>query len=132
LFALRVLAQALQFWLPQSFLPPFHAFQGSRLPYSLLLSAQVVILAVMVRIAWRTQRSTRVPSRVANKALAWAGGIYMAVSLGRIAVGLTLPDAPAWFSTWIPAAFHVVLAGFVLTVVVHRRHESNHLVEGMR
>lgn len=126
LFALRVLGQALQRWLPLPFLPPFHAFQGSRLPYFLLLPAQIAILAVMVRVAWRAQRGTPLRSRHASAALAWAGGIYITASLGRIAIGLALPHAPAWFSTWIPAAFHVVLAGFVVTLAVHQRHESSH------
>lgn len=48
--------------------------------------------------------------------LAWIGGVYMLGSLLRIVVGLVLPTAPAWFSTWIPALFHVVLAGFMLTL----------------
>jgi hypothetical protein len=132
LFAVRVLGQALQRWMPQPFLPPFQAFQGSQLPYSTLLSAQVVILAAMLRIAWRAQRRTLVPSRVAGTRLAWAGGIYMAASLCRIAIGLTVTGAPAWFSTWIPAAFHVVLAGFVVTLAVHHRHASTHMAGRMR
>jgi len=44
------------------------------------------------------------------------------VSVGRIVVGLSVPAAPAWFSTWIPAVFHVVLAAYVLTLAhYHRR-----------
>jgi len=94
LFALRLLGQAVQRWAPQDFLPVFGAFQGSELPYWLLLSAQ----------------------------LAWAGVIYMAGSLARIAVGLAVPAAPDWFRTWIPAVFHVVLAAYVLTLALcHRR-----------
>lgn len=114
LFAVRVLGQAVQRWVPQPFLPPFHAFQGSGLPYWLLLSAQVVILAVMVRCSGRVQAGVLPPGRRTITLLAWLGWIYMAASLGRIAVGLAVPDAPAWFSTWIPALFHIVLAGFVL------------------
>lgn len=51
-----------------------------------------------------------------GRVLLWIGGLYMAGSLLRIAVGLVVPGAPAWFSTWIPALFHVVLAGYVLTL----------------
>ena len=54
--------------------------------------------------------------------LLWIGGLYLAGSLLRIAVGLAVPAAHPWFSTWIPAAFHVVLAGYVLALArVHLR-----------
>jgi hypothetical protein len=116
LFAARVLGQAVQRWMPQAFLPPLEAFQGSNLPYWLLLSFQLLILGLMVRVAWRVQTDRLVPSRRAGLWLAWPGAAYMAFALGRIAVGLAVPDAPAWFKTWIPAFFHLVLAGFVLAV----------------
>ena len=51
-----------------------------------------------------------------GRVLFWIGVIYMSVSLARIAVGLVVPGAPAWFSTWIPAVFHVVLAAYVLAL----------------
>jgi hypothetical protein len=114
LFAMRVLGQAVQRWMPQPFLPPFNAFQGSGLPYWLLLPAQAMILAVMVRCSRRVQASVFPSGRRSITLLAWLGWIYMTASLGRIAVGLAVPNAPAWFSTWIPAWFHIVLAGFVL------------------
>jgi hypothetical protein len=81
LFALRVAGQAIQRWAPQSFLPPFDAFQGSNLPYFVLLGSQIVTLGAM--------RSATC-------------------------------GAPAWFSTWIPAAFHLVLAGYVLALGCYR------------
>lgn len=121
LFAMRVAGQAIQRWLPQPFLPSFHAFQGSSLPYWGLLSAQLLILGAMMRTAWRIQMSKLAPSRRAGTVLSWIGGVYMAGSLGRIVVGLAVPGAPAWFSTWIPAMFHVVLAGFVLTLALYHR-----------
>ncbi|MGH6609347.1 MAG: hypothetical protein ACRECQ_03735 [Burkholderiaceae bacterium] len=108
--------QAQQRWMPQTFLPPFDAFQGSTLPYWLLLSAQLVILVVMATFAWRAQTGSLMPSRRAGQVLAWLGGIYMAVSLGRIAVGLTIASAPAWFTAWISAIFHLLLAAYVLTL----------------
>jgi len=121
-FAMRVLGQALQRWAPQPFLPPFDAFQGSNLPYWLLLSVQLVILVVMIVVARRVQTGSLAPSARAGTVLALVGWIYMTLSVGRIAVGLSAPAAPAWFSTWIPAVFHVVLAAYVLTLAhYHRR-----------
>jgi len=119
LFALRVLGQSVQRWMPQSFLPPFEAFQGSNLPYWPLLSFQLLILAVMMRVAWRLQTDRLVPRRRVGRWLAWAGVVYMAAALARIAAGLAVPDAHAWFKAWIPAFFHVVLAAFVLIVSLY-------------
>ena len=120
-FAMRVLGQALQRWAPQPFLPPFDGFQGSNLPYGLLLSVQLVILVVMTIVCRRVQTGSLVPSARAGTVLMWAGWIYVTVSVARIVVGLSWPAAPAWFSTWIPAVFHVVLAAYVLTLAYYHR-----------
>ena len=127
LFALRVLGQALQRWLPQTFLPDFHDFQGSNLPYWLLLSAQLAILALMAVFARRVQIRKLHPNRRTGQVLACAGGVYMAGSLVRIIIGLTLPVAPAWFEAWISAIFHLVLAGFVITLATYHLRLSQGL-----
>jgi hypothetical protein len=121
LFAARVAGQALQTWSPQQFLPPADAFQGRNLPYPVLLGAQLVILAVMAAVAWRVQRGLIVRNVRAGRVLGWLGAAYMAFALGRIAIGLALPGAPDWFRTWIPAFFHIVLAGYVLAVSLYHR-----------
>lgn len=121
LFAFRVLGQALQRWRPQSFLPPFDAFQGSGLPYPALLSAQLIILALMVRAALRVGAGTMSPSPGQLRFLTGFGSLYMAGSVLRILIGLTMHNAPRWFSTWVPAFFHVVLAGFVITLALYVR-----------
>jgi hypothetical protein len=115
LFALRVLAQAIQHFVPQSFLPPFDAFQGSRLPYPLLLSAQTVILAGMAVICRRVLTGSLKRRGRASAALSWMGSAYMAASVLRIAIGLAISAAPAWFRAWIPGVFHLVLATFFLS-----------------
>ena len=121
LFALRVLGQAIQLWWPQRLLPHFDSFQGSRLPYGVLLASQLVILATMLHYAWRAQRGALPRNERAGRVLLWLGWIYMTGSIARIAVGLLLPEASAWFRAWIPATFHLVLAGYVLTLGYHRR-----------
>ena len=116
LFAGRVAGQAIQAWVPQPWLPPFERWQGSSLDYSLLLGIQLVILLAM---AWASVRAWREVLKVRptlGRILSWFGAIYMAGSVARIVVGLAAPDAPAWFSTWISAVFHLVLAGFVLAL----------------
>jgi hypothetical protein len=124
LFALRVAAQAIQCWAPQPFLPPFDEFQGSALPYGILLSSQLIILAAMAHCTLRVRAGTLRPARRAGNVLAWLGGVYMGVSLFRIAIGLTVPGAGPWFSAWIPATLHVVLAAFVVTLAYYHVVES--------
>jgi len=116
LFGCRVAGQAMQRVSPQDWLPPFASFQGSSLPYWALLAAQLVILTGMTRISLRVFRGNLRLSRKAARTLRWLGGVYMGGALLRIAIGVALPGAPEWFSTWIPAAFHVVLAGWVLVL----------------
>lgn len=125
LFALRVAGQAVQRWQPQAFLPPFEEFQGSGMPYPALLTIQLVILAVMGRICWRVRSGALDPRRRTGAILRAFGGVYMAGSLARIAVGLLMPDAPGWFTAWIPAFFHVVLATFVMVVAHCHLNNSN-------
>jgi hypothetical protein len=114
LFALRMAAQAIQRWAPQPWLPAFNDFQGSSLAYSTLLTIQLLILGLMMRTTWRVGRNIAEPSPGLGRGLAWFGGVYMAGSILRILIGLTVPNAHPWFSTWIPALFHLVLAGFVI------------------
>lgn len=115
-FAARVAGQAIQSVWPQAFLPSFAAFQGSRLPYPVLLATQIAILATMIRFTSRIHADTLVASRRAARLLGLLGGLYLAVAIGRIVIGLVVPQAPPWFSTWIPALFHLVLALWVLLV----------------
>lgn len=121
LFAGRVLGQMTQCWWPRPWLPDFQSFQGSSLPYSVLLAMQLLILAVMARYAWRVQCCRFALSLHAVRWLMWFGRLYLASSLLRIGIGLTVVSAPPWFSTWIPAVFHLVLAGYVLTLVFYQR-----------
>jgi hypothetical protein len=123
LFALRVVGQAVQRWLPLSFLPPSDAFQGSGLPYGLLLAIQLVILALMFGITSRVYGGALRKSARAARRLGWIGCIYMGASLARLAIGIVWDQAPAWFTAWIPGAFHVVLAAFVLTLAAYHALE---------
>lgn len=123
-FALGVAGQAIQNWLPQPHLPPFNDWQGSSTPYSLLLLAQLLILGLMGRTSWRIGRGISTPAPRLGRQLAWIGGIFMVVSLARIAIGLAMPSAPAWFSAWISGVFHIVLAGFLLIAAHYHLRSS--------
>ncbi|MFC7289400.1 hypothetical protein ACFQPC_15235 [Herminiimonas glaciei] len=126
LFLVRVVGQAVQYWFPLAALPAFGDFQGSSLPYALLLSIQLLMLAFMYRAAWRLGSGKLRPNSRVGRWLMALGTIYMAGSLLRIMIGLTVTDAMAWFTSWIPAMFHVVLAAFILTLAIfHLRAKDN-------
>ncbi|MGZ5145869.1 MAG: hypothetical protein ACXWCP_20190 [Burkholderiales bacterium] len=132
LFVLRVAGQAVQRWAPLSFLPPFEAFQGSHLPYWMLLSIQLVLLILMLGVTSRVNGGALQKSARAGQLLRWIGSLYMAGSVGRIAVGLFIDQAPAWFTAWIPGFFHLVLAGFVLTLSAYHTTERGITQEDTR
>lgn len=119
LFACRVAGQAVQRWAPLDALPAFDDFQGSSLPYWLLLSVQLFLLALMASITADVAAGTRRRNPTSARVLTWLGGLYMAGSIGRIVVGIALANPPPWFTAWIPAVFHVILAGFVLTLAAY-------------
>lgn len=126
-FALRVVGQALQYWIPQTFLPTFGSFQGSNLPYGVLLPVQLVILGLMIKASWQVQHGKTIPSRRTGQMLVWSGSIYMAASVARVIIGLTMETASPWFRAWTPAVFHLVLSGFVLALsCYHRRGLHKH------
>jgi hypothetical protein len=116
LFAGRVAAQAIQRWLPLPFLPPAAAFQGSALPYAILLPAQIAIIALMLRTVRGVRGGAMPPRARTGRALTAAGGIYIGTMLARLAIGVALPDSPGWFHSQISIAFHFVLALFVLVL----------------
>jgi hypothetical protein len=119
LFLMRVLGQLIQWQAPLPYLPPFASFQGSSLPYWLLLSLQVLILATMSRYAWLVHAGRLRPNKKAGRILMWCGGFYMIGSVARIVIGITVPTAAAWFSALIPSMFHIVLAGYVIALAFY-------------
>ena len=100
------------------------AFQGI-VPHWLSLGVQAVILAAMAATSSRLQRGRLAPNARLGRILVCLGAAYLGVALGRIAVGLAVPDAAAWFRMWIPALMHVVIAGFVLAVALFHRREQD-------
>jgi len=115
LFAFRVLAQLAQYATPSRFLPPFDAWQGSGLSYPVLLASQLLILAVMILATRGVSRRARASRRVGGWLIA-IGCVYLASMSARLVLGLTmLADVP-WFAKPLPALFHMVLAGYVLTL----------------
>ena len=121
-FAFRVAAQLLQFYAPTPALPPFAAWESGALPYPLLLAAQAVIILVSVTLIVALFRRRLRPNRVIGTILLIGGGIYLAGSVFRLVAGYTFLAGVPFFDDHLPAYFHIVLAGLVLTFGDFYRH----------
>jgi len=113
-FMLRVVGQAVQLWVPQSWLPPFSEWQGSAIPYPFLLAAQVVILGVVAFVLTRMAQGRRMLGRRACFVVIGAGAVYFAVMAARLLLGIFWLTDSQWFTAWISTSFHLVLASVVL------------------
>lgn len=114
-FVGRVVAQLLQLWRPNAWLPPFAAWHSSLLPYPLLLALQALIIGLGLWAIVRVYRGVA-PSERLGRVLRTAGVLYAAVMAVRLGLGLTVLRHVPWFASYLPTAFHFVLAGFLLTL----------------
>jgi hypothetical protein len=123
LFALRVTAQLVQWLRPTPFLPPFDAWQGSGLDYPVLLTSQLVILGLM---GWgiRAVHSGARGRKSVGRWLIALGVLYFGSMGARLVLGLTVLSDVAWFAKPLPALFHLVLAGYVLTLGHYHSRET--------
>ncbi len=132
-FLLRVIGQATQRWTPQRWLPPFDAWQGSGMPYPVLLAFQVAILALLAFVMTRMAQGRRMMGPRASRALIGLGAVYFAVMALRLWAGLAIWTDTHWFTSWISIAFHLVLATIVMLWGWHQvkfRPHSSQLPEG--
>lgn len=116
LFLLRTIGQLIQYSSPVEWLPRLEAWQGSTLPYGLLLFSQLIILAVMIRITFQHASGCVRKSASKGKWLLALGAVYFAVMASRLFIGLAHLSTHPWFYKFIPAFFHLVLATFVLLI----------------
>jgi hypothetical protein len=110
LFLARVAGQALVMLDPVPWLPPPHAWYSGLLPYSLLLPAQLVILAVQAvvsRAAWMGSAWLVRPKPRASVQLTWLAAAYALAMAVRYAVTGTHA---------IPVVFHWILAAYLYTL----------------
>ena len=115
LFVLRVTGQALVAFFDVDFFPPMEAWYSGLMPYEVLLPSQIVIVAVMAKIALDFTRGRGFffeKNRFFATAWLWFGCVYLAAMIAR---AVFLWDHP------IPIVFHWVLAAFVITVGLSHR-----------
>ena len=114
LFFFRVVAQFGQWIHPVDFLPPFDDWQSGVLPYPMLLTGQILVMAVLLRIVVSHSMGRAMARRWLGIALLAGGGVYFAVMCFRLLASMTFAAADSWLGATIPAFFHVVLACFAL------------------
>lgn len=114
LFCLRVVGQLVQVVSPVAWLPPLSAWQGSKLPYPVLLALQLVIIFLMFRGIRRHASGSSRRRPHLGKWLLFLGAAYFLVMAARLIIGVTDFSGHPWFHRPIPALFHLVLASFVL------------------
>ena len=115
LFVFRVVAQPLALVVPVG-LPAFESWHSATMPYGVLLSSQILILAAMIWTNHRLGAGTLTPRRVVGLALLAFGALYFVAMLGRLVLGLTILRESRWFASPIPTVFHLVLASWLLLV----------------
>lgn len=124
LFVLRVTGQALVVFLHVEFLPPMAQWQSGLLPYGFLLTAQIIIIAVMAKICFDFTRGAGffvMPRRFFAVQWLYFGYAYLAVMIARYPIQMYLRPESRWLGGTIPIVFHWVLAIFVVLVGLYHR-----------
>ncbi len=116
LFCFRMAAQLIQAFYPVDFLPPFEEWHSDVMPYNLLVTCQVVVLAGCTNVVVKFARFKTTPNYKAGRFYLAAGAVYFTVILCRMIVAATLVTEIRWFNTEIPNFFHLVLASFLLVM----------------
>jgi hypothetical protein len=95
------------------------------MPYEYLLSSQLAIIVLMVKICLDFTAGTGYfvePRRFFTVYWLNFGWIYLAVMIARYPVQMALHPEMRWFGGTIPIFFHWILAVFVILVgLYHRR-----------
>lgn len=125
-FAFRVFAQLLQATFPVGWLPAVSQWQGSSLPYPVLLAIQLLIILVLVVVIWKIRHGSIHPDIRLGRWLFAVGSVYFIVMLLRLLLGLTLLASVPWFAKTIPAFFHLVLACILLLVGHYHYQHAQH------
>jgi len=112
LFAGRVIAQPLS--LVVGSLPTFESWHSAALPYSILLTSQLVILAILGWLTHRMAKGAIDPGRTFGAVMLSLGSAYFLVMIARLVLGLTIFSNVRWFASPLPTVFHLVLASWLL------------------
>ena len=97
------------------------------LPYPILFSAQLTIIAYCSWMAWRVTTGRLNRSARGAQIFTTLAVVYAVVMFARLLIGVSDPAAARWFHSYISIAFHFVLAGFLYVVgLYHRQGAARH------
>jgi hypothetical protein len=116
LFLLRVSGQALVAQFGVTWLPAMEHWHSGLIPYSTLLTIQLLMLIVMLKITRDIWRGTGFFALVRpswSRFLICFSAIYAGSMALRYALTMTFYPEMRWFGGTIPIFFHFVLAGFI-------------------
>jgi hypothetical protein len=119
LFCLRVAGQALVYFLGIGFLPPMERWHSGLLPYPVLLTAQIALIAILLKIVWDVSRGAGFFADLqprTGRILKILAYVYASAMVVRYAVTMILHPEYLWFTGTIPIWFHFVLAAFLFTL----------------
>ena len=116
LFFFRVLGQALVVFFSVDWLPSRKEWASGLIPYPALLTIQIVMIVVMIKIAsdiWRSKGFFAATRPSGSRFLIGLSAVYAgSMALRYILAMLFLPEM-RWFGGTIPILFHFVLAAFL-------------------
>jgi hypothetical protein len=130
LFVLRILGQLVQEVGSVSFLPPREDWQGSALPYPLLLGLQLLIVGGFIWGEQQVRHERWRRKRRLGKFLLLSGTVYGGAMLLRLIAGAANFTTEPWFHKPIPAAFHVVIASYLLILAKYHLFETDERSSG--
>jgi hypothetical protein len=81
-----------------------------------MLSSQIIILAVMVRITRKHAAGCVKKNPIKGKWLLTLGALYFFSMSARLVIGFANLSTHPWFHKPLPAFFHLVLATFILSL----------------
>jgi len=119
LFFLRVAGQAFVSVRPVRWLPGFAVWYSGRVPYPILLPAQIALLVLMAAIALDVTRGAGLFAEARpdlSRGLLALTFVYSAAMLLRLGLRIRSTTAQRWYEGGtMPTVFHFVLAGFAYT-----------------
>ena len=117
LFCTRVLGQVLVAFFDVTFLPPMEQWFSGLLAYPYLLTSQILIIGLLIKVCTDLSRGTGFFARsrplFAQGAL-YFGYVYLAAMVLRYIARMSLYPEERWFGGAIPIVFHWVLASYVI------------------
>ncbi|HKR08916.1 MAG TPA: hypothetical protein VJS39_07000 [Gemmatimonadaceae bacterium] len=114
LFVVRVLAQPLSLIIDTPLSPRFESWQSGLLPYPALVAAQLLIIVWFARTAWRFGKGDVVAHYRRGVFFLALGSLYFLFMLVRLLLGLSIMRDSRFFTSYLPTAFHLVLASWLL------------------